>query len=426
MQGRWSGHGAGALTPGYPAMLALAFSFGGEDNWHAVVAVQFLLGSATPFLFYWLYRPLLRSRVLAALAGGAFLLDRVSLGLQTVPLTEPLAALTLTLALAVFVWSARKKTWLSAIIAGLTLLLNYLVRPSFQLLYVVLVTVGVVVELSYRDGRARWRQIAAHYAVIFLMVFAGARLWSWFSVVSTGSSAATINVYAQMINHTGNFMHLAPDKHARIRDIYVRELKAAGGNNANLLIKILGTLMNETGMTREEVEREIGEISRYLVWHHPFLYLEQVWRSWQRLWSDNSQYITDMTDPDGSGTGRIEITRLFRNIVTNPLTRGVYGFVERVLWANPGLLRLIPWVLVVLAVAGCWLRRDEPFSVLAIICVIGAIFYHMGIHALMQFTEFGRYKLPVQALWFTFGLMLLLLIMSEAVTAWRRHQAQRE
>lgn len=412
LKGKWEGYGSTSLTPGYPFFLAVAFGIFGVKNYAGVMALQFMLSVAMPLSFYFIFLPVLRNQWLAAAAACGFLLDRHSVGLMTVPLTEPMSAITLAVALAAFVIAIRDMRVWTAPVVGALFWVNLIVRPSFQMLFICMTLGGVLVELFYKDSRSNWKKWASWYAAFFFTVQLGIWGWSAVTYARSGSFGLTATVYGYLTNQTGYFLHLAPDEYAPVRDYYVRELQKNNGDNTNLLIKIIGQMEQDLGIPRKEIERQFESMNSYLIRAHPGEYARQIQRTWRRMWLDDSRYITDITDPDGSGTGRIVPTAFFRHVASSGLLRALYMPIENLYWANSrqSLRVATPYALLILAATGIFLRRRDRIAVIAICAALGAVMYHMLLHAMVQATEFGRYRLPPQALWVSLLLAMLLLI----------------
>ncbi len=402
VKGEWPDPGFAFRTPGYPAFLLLIFTCFGWKNWYAVMWIQYALAASIPVLLYFLFLPLARRPALAAVGAGAYFLDRYSLALPTVPLTEFLSAFTVLLALTVFVYGFRSLRLRAAVLAGVVAAVCVLVRPSFQLLFYAMPVLIGGLTVCYSDLREKWKTVA-QWSLIFLLAFQ-LPLWAWAWNVyrHIGVFALSVQLGASMTNHTGAFMEDAPDEFAKIRDIYVAERNARNGNHINLFDQSAWKICEATGLTKWQLSLKFHEINKFLLPRHLTRYLEQVRQAWVRMWTEDSRYITDWTDPDGSGTGRFEATRLFRFIVEQRALRMVYWPIEKFLWNNRILLLAIPYLLLGLSAYLFVRRRSEPLGVLVAVVIPLAVLYHVLVHIAVQFTEFGRYRLPVQPIWFSF------------------------
>jgi hypothetical protein len=407
--GRWHS-GFTFRTPGYPAFLWGIFSLAGWLNWHAVLIVQGFLGSTIPVLLYALFLQLTEKRWVAAIAGLGFLLDRFSIGLETVPLTEFLSGYTVLLASVAFIYGLRSKRLWKAILAGLIAGINFLVRPSFQYLYFVwgLCALG----LCWQWALMNWdrKHLIAWLGIFFLVIHLVIAAWSYVVWQHTSVFAPSLQLGASMTNHTGTMMEYAPDKFAKIRDIYVEERNRRGGDHINLFDQSGWKICEATSMTLWQLSLKFGEINRYLIFHYPGKYFDQVARAWIRIWTEDSMYITDLTDPIGSGLGKVELTPLFQFLVNSTLTLTIYQWMDEFVWFNKSFLMIVPFLLVGGTLYLLLTRPGKFFHWLTAVVVLSTILYHMAVHALVQYTEFGRYKLPVQGIWFSYLLFLCIII----------------
>lgn len=398
--GKWQS-GFTFRTPGYPFFLYLTFLLAGWKNFTAVMIAQACLGTTIPVLLYALYRLITPKRWLAWVGGTAFLLDRFSIGLETVPLSEFLCGYTIILALVAFVYGlqTRKLWWAGA--AGCLAGINFLVRPTFQYVYLAWSLAALVLcwrELVSREEKQRLLKWLTVYFGVFASIYG---LWSSVVWLHTGVFAPSLQLGASMTNHTGAFMELAPDKYSTIRDLYVAEREKRNGDHINLFDQAGWKIAEATSMTLWQLSLKFKEINTYLILHYPGRYLSQVSKAWDRFWVEDSCYITDLTDPYATGSP-ITLTAFLRFVAENPVTRALYSLAENLLWAQPQVLRFVPWLLIVSLVIVLWLGRRECIGRLTAVLIVGTVFYHVLVHVMVQFTEFGRYKLPVQGLWFSF------------------------
>jgi hypothetical protein len=407
-------------TPGYPLFLATVFSVFGLKNWQAVMAFQYMFAASVPILLYAVFLPITRKPALAAAGAAALFLDRYSMALPAVPLTEFLSGYTALVAIVSYVWASRRQSYGIAALVGLLALANILVRPSFQYLFICVALAGLGTDLLSRERRIRWRRSLAWNALFLLTLQVGMWGWSFVLYSHTGVFGLSHQLGGSMTNHTGTMMELAPDKYAKIRDIYVEERTKRNGNHINLFDEIGWKISDATGLNRWQLALEFRKINSYLIWHHPDRYFQQVGHAWYRMWTDDSHYITDITDPIGSETGRFERTRSFRFITGNALLRFIYQQVENLVWNNRALLVSIPYLMLAGFGLLVWVRRRDDFAVLALLLIPGTVFYHMLAHACVQYTEFGRYKLPVQGLWFSSCIMAGIVLVGEAVARVRK------
>jgi hypothetical protein len=406
--------------PGYPAFLFVIFRLFGWKNFQAVMVAQVALGVTIPLLLYALFALISGRRWIAAAGALGFLLDRYSLGLETVPLSEFLSGYTALAGLVAFVYGIRSRRLWTAGGAGLVAAINFLIRPSFQYAYWFWVLAAVILCWKWAKERQWQRGLLLWLGLFLVVIHLFIAAWSYAVWRHTGVFAPSLQLGASMTNHTGSMMELAPDKYATIRDMFVAEREKRGGDYINLFDQAGWKIAEATSCTLWQLSLKFREINAYLIWHHPARYLAQVREAWDRIWTDDSLYVTDLTDPYATGRP-IELTVLARFIRHNALTRSLYAPIESNVWGNPPFLRLVPWLLLALGAACYYFVRTSPFGSLTTVTIVGTIFYHMLVHAMVQFTEFGRYKLPVQGLWFSFLIFSAVFVADEA---WRLFSAR--
>lgn len=396
LAGNLSHEGFSFRTPGFPFFLAVMTALAGKPPWQAVIDAQFVLGSLIPLGLYILWLPLTRRKWLAAWGAGVYLLDRYFLLLQAVPLTEFLGGALLVFILAWFVRAFLRGHARESIALGLATGGWILVRPSFQLLPWYFVALGIAFwwlkRVPSTSGRRLARWLAGFVLGWQLPLFA----WSANVYHFTGHWGLSHQLGASLTNHSGAFMEHAPSKFGVLRDRYVEEKRRRGGSWINVYDAIDDELTSLTGMRAWELSRTYMEIDRILLTRYWQEYLRQVWYAWRNLWQEPSSYIVDV-----DGDNRRMPQSLW---LTNSPLGPVYAALDRHFWrpSRPDEKVSLPYVLLGLAVAVGYLRRRDGPALLTLMLVIGTVYYHMATHAAVQFTEFGRYRLPVQPLWWSF------------------------
>ncbi|GIX44575.1 MAG: hypothetical protein KatS3mg130_0983 [Candidatus Sumerlaea sp.] len=414
LAGNWYHERFTFRTPGYPAFLAAVFSLAGDKNWDAVISAQFLLGATMPVGLYVVYYRISGKTWIAALGAAAFLADRYTLELQAVPLTECLSAILAVWFLAAYVIASERKVWWQAVLVGVLGCITILVRPSFQLLPMCFAVGGVILEWLRKEHRAQWRRIVGWNAVMLLIVQLGLWGWAWVIYRQTGNFAISLQLGASMTNHTGAWMEHAPDKFAKIRDIYVAARTKNGGNWINLYDAIDDELTSATGLKGWELSLQFRELNSYLLKRFWREYLQHVYYAWQMLWAEPSRYVVDEMAEIPPGMQVPPMTEIGKFMRSLPLMwDGLYRPLDRLLWNRPSTSLKIPWVLTLLFIGVLYLKRRDIRAVIAATLCFGTIFYHMLIHALVQFTEFGRYRLPVQTMWLGLLVTLFLIVANE-------------
>ncbi|MBX7246434.1 MAG: hypothetical protein K1X53_13135 [Candidatus Sumerlaeaceae bacterium] len=395
-------------TPGYPSFLALCYFFSGSNTWMPVISVQFLCGSLIPVLLYFIYLRICRNTWVAAAGGLGFFLDRFSVNLQAVPLTEFLGGFTVVLALCAFLWGTDRKKYWTAVIVGLLFYLNLMIRPSFQLLVFCTTLGGFGLEMIYREARCQWKRAALWYGIVLLTTQLGVWAWSYRNYKKMGVFALSYQLGASMTNQTGSFMELAPDEFAEVRDAYIRARDKSKGNHINLYDQMAWQMIDDTGLKGWQLSLEFKKVNSWLIRHHFFdKYWPQVQFAWWRLWSDSPMYMTDLTDSYQHPSHQTLPTPQALYLLRNPFLGRIYGPIDNYYWRSPNAPRRTPYLLFLVFAIAVWCYRKSSASVIGIVIIVGTVFYHMLLHAMVQFTEFGRYRLPIQPLWVSFFVAML-------------------
>lgn len=415
LDGKFSNDLFSFRTPGFPAFLATVFAFAGKENWQAVINVQFLIGTLVPVGLYFLFLPITKRPWVAAAGAAAYLLDRYFLALQAVPLTEFLSGVCAVSILAWHVWAWRRRRWAEAIFVGLSTACWILVRPSFQLLPWCLALAGFLAAvLEKPKGREFWRSLALWHLGYLIAYQTPLLVWSAHIYRLTGHWGLSHQLGASLTNHSGAFMEFAPDSYGPLKEIYVRKKKELGGNWINVFDAISPELSSATKWRRSDISLAYKEIDKFLLMRFWRTYFHNVKLSWKNLWTEPSSYLVDVSasgvDPQ---SGVLRPVKLFSFLKQTPLWKFIYEPIDRLFWCRPAVSGLIPYFLVGAAMAISYMRRRDTHALLCTVFITGTVIYHMLIHAAVQFTEFGRYRLPVQPLWWCFLFCALLTLVVE-------------
>lgn len=403
-------------TPGYPGFLALIETIGGTGNMHAVMGAQFFLGCLIPLLLYVFLLPL-AGGIVSAICGSVFLLDRYSVGMQSVVLTEFLSQFILMFAGAVFLRGLRTLHWKDAILAGLVFYILLMVRPSFQLIHGVAATVALVSWVIWKAAGGRqtavnpdnakpgpenssrlsgFRRLLLWLAVMILTTQSGIWLWSLHTYKDFGHFTLSLQLGASMTTQTGDIMELAPPSYGPLRDIYVAD-KIEHGTHLTTIERVLPKVCEAMKMPPWEVSLRYLEINKGLIREHPGWYAGRVWYSWKKLWQEYPGYLIEPSS-------FADFSRRW-----NPFGV-VWRVMDRLYW-NPTWTRAITPYFLIFGTAVFAFCRRRDFTALCISIFVCAIcIYNMLLTAMVQATEFGRYRLPIQPLYFSFCLYLLITV----------------
>ena len=379
----------GMRTPVYPLFLVLA-----GENLYVVRLLQHLLGIAiAAMLFAMVYRRT-RSTSFALVAGALYGVDLSQLFLERSILSETLCTFLLTLSALVFQWIVlerkfgRRQYAVLGTLAGLT----GLTRPMYAYLaplYLVLIPIEPSRSLAVaREVRAQRAARLTAFATPAGGLLLGWCLFNWLNIGYFGLST---EIGFSLLNHSGAFIELAPDKYAAIRDPYLKSRAlqmAANGSHVNAIFRVEEEIEKRTGYNQLQLLRELTKMSLELFAAHPMLYAQGVMRGWLGFWRPPLF------------RGKPFLGGPLQNALDVPRPRA--GVLERSFVAI-GLreIRVLLWVNLIFLAAAVWIgtrfmARREPwgFDLSAIAIVLAA---SLG-QAMVEFGDASRFSVPTAPL----------------------------
>jgi hypothetical protein len=272
-------------TPGYPAFLLLT---GGDPR--NVVAAQMALGVLTSVLLFLIALGMGARPGVAFAAAAAYDLSVQQLWLELTLMTEALttfllAAMTLVLLVTLRRLRDGRRAAMLAVGVGLLGLAAILVRPQFVYLVLLLPLLAV-----YAAGGLRWPtgRAALHAALIAAPIVLG--LFTWGKVVQAKTGYFTMSSQSGfgLVNHTVEFIELAPPEFATVRDILLRhraERIAAAGHAGNTVWYAWPEIREATGWSLPEASQQFHRLSREMFAEHPLRYSASFVRPWLEFWT---------------------------------------------------------------------------------------------------------------------------------------------
>lgn len=378
----------GMRTPVYPLFLLFA---GG--NLYVVRFLQHLLGIAiAAMLFAMVYRRT-RSTSFALVAGALYGVDLSQLFLERSILSETVCTFLLTLSAVVFQWIVlgRKFGRREYAILGTLTALTGLTRPIYSYLaplYFVLIAIEPPRSLRALEARAERVARLTSFAAPAGGLLLGWCLFNWLNIGYFGLST---EIGFSLLNHSGAFIELAPDKYAAIRDPYLKSRAlniAATGSHVNAIFKAEDEILKRTGYSQLQLLRELTRMSLELFAAHPMLYAQGVMRGWLGFW--RPRLFRGQPFLGGS------LLSAFRG----PRSRG--GVLERS-FAAIGVreIRALAWVNLIFLASTVWIgarfmMRREPwgFDLSAIAIVLAASLSQ----AMVEFGDASRFSVPTAPL----------------------------
>ncbi len=366
---------------GYPAFLMLA---GAPDHPRLVFVQQLLLHSLSILFLALLATALgVRRKLVFALVLLASIPPSVAPAGYV--LSESLSACTLILTVGgLLLWLCRSgRGWL--VLAGVAAAYAALVRPTYQLLGVVLACVLIGTSRVLPGARGRlWS--GALSLILLPAILLGSYIL--FNQRSFGFAGLTPLFGFNLTTRTIRYVERLPDEDAAIRDILIahrdRDLTAPGSDHTGSMSvwPAIADLRVATGLDRPALSQRMLGINLRLIREAPLNYLGEVARSMATYWMPVSPELANF------GSRHLQFAWTFISLLVLLLfflnTLCLSGLMLLLGIAPPGF-------------RGRILRPKEMTLVLAAIISLAVIFYSMAVSA---FVEIGnpRYRAPTDAL----------------------------
>lgn len=385
----------GRRTPGYPLLVAAL----GEDH-DAIVAAQVVAGLLIASLLFTVALHLGASPGLAFIVGLSYHLNLQQVFLEAALITETLSTLLVVAAISALLAVRRRILRQQSAAGGLLLLgllvgTTVLVRPQFVFLPL-LVPAVLLLDAVRGSGRWRWPGATATGHVFLVSLPTAALILAWCLVVWVKVGVFTMSTQSGfgLMNHSVNYIELAPERDAVIRDIMLEHRArrlAVAGQTGNTVWYAWPEIREKTGLSLPEASREFKRISAELFVAHPWLYAKGVVASWISFWT---------------------VPILWQPEQVHPPWRA--SLLEGVWWVEHKLLRLanLGFVLLVAAVTTSAAIRRRVGWGLGLSAISALVLASSAIQALADLGAGSRYHVTTQSL-----VVLVLL-----VAGWQAHQ----
>jgi hypothetical protein len=369
----------GTRTPGYPGLMALV----GSDN-HVYIA-QLLLGLGITLLFFYIGWKMSGRGWFGALAALAHTFSAQQLFFEADLMTETLATFWLTLAWAGMVFILEKRAgaedkpawkWIGvAVLTGLAAGLALITRP----LYIYLpFWIAFFLVAGWRGSTTRIRWASAVVALLPGLIIAG----GWINFIHARFNTWSLSSMTgyHLIQNTGTYFELVPDKYAAIRDTYLKYRNAhikQYGTQTNAIWDAIPELEQVTGDSFYGLSRQIQKISIQLIIAHPLLYLRNVALGWEWFWKVPVYWSADA--------------------VANPLLlRLLRAFIllERVLLVGINILFIVGSLVMVVGKKARERVGMTPFVWFS----LGAVWIASGLQSMLDHGDNPRFLIPTQTL----------------------------
>src|SRR6185436_17934762 len=160
-----------------------------------------------------------------------------------------------------------------------------MVRPQF--LFLVLL---FPLLMLYAESGLRWPNRRAWFYAVLVTLPMVVAVVGWAKVVEskTGYFATSTQSGFGLVNHSVEFIELAPERYATVRDILLKhraERMAAAGHAGNTVWYAWPEIREVTGWSLPEASRQLQQMSMKMFAQHPVRYAGSVARAWLEFWT---------------------------------------------------------------------------------------------------------------------------------------------
>ncbi len=377
----------GRRTPGYPLFIALV----GEAP-RRIVLAQMALGIGTSVLLFLMAMRMTGRPGVAFAAGLSYDFNLQQLFLEAALLTEPLTTFLVASTVLVLLTTMRRLrrregAWVLALATGICGAAAIMVRPQFLFFLILLPPLVLCAASGLRwPSRRAW----LHSVVLALPMLLAVLGWAKVVQSRTGYFAMSTQSGFGLVNHSVEFIELAPERYATVRDIllkYRAQRIAAAGHAGNTIWYAWPEIQEATGWSLPEASRQLQQMSMQMFAQHPLRYAQSVAQAWLQFWTVPIIWTPERISPAW---------------LAQPL--------QAVWWIEHKLLRLCNLVFVVVVAAVVLSRRvrDSLRWDLDVTAISAVILASSLLQAMADRGAGSRYAMTVQAL------IVLVLIVSAA------------
>lgn len=277
-------------APGYPILMRLTGVMNDQDSGTLLYAVQLLMhftmtGVAVLTLRALKVRQLVPIVVLLVLAAEPLIVGATALGMS-----ETFTMFLLVVGTCLLLLYLAGRSWVYALVSGVMLGYSALVRPTFQLLLVVVVGVLAVAWLIWPYLRRRLA-VASVFNVVFSLLFVGGFIL--FNRQQFGFSGLTPLAGFNLATRTPHVLELIPDRYANVREILIRYRhdtittephKGAPNGAVRYIWAAVPELKETLNMNDVELAEFLVSLNVDLIKAKPQVYLEEVSMVFGNYW----------------------------------------------------------------------------------------------------------------------------------------------
>lgn len=372
--GGWTGQAR--RTPGYPLVIALV-----GDSPAALYLANIGAGLATAALLFALVLRLTGSARAAFAAATLHLVNLQQWFQEANVLTETFSTLSVVAALTLFVtlldgWRSGRSALPGAVALGALSAYALFVRPQYIALPVLL---ALAAWLASPAPRLRLRSLTLP-AGIAIPAFALVLGWCALVHAKTGYFTMSTQSGFGMVNHPIDYIELAPERYAVVRDILIRVREAQItqlGHSRNTIWYAWPDIQSATGWSLPEASKQLQRMCSEMFVAYPGRYALSVASAWIDFWTVPIFWRPEQIHP-----------------------QALAGTLQSLWWVEHKLLRganLLFVLLVAAAVVSPLVRRRLRWD-LALTVITLTVLSSSVIQAMADQGASSRYHLPTQSL----------------------------
>ncbi len=326
------------------------------------------------------------------------------LSLERAILSETLCAFMVTLTVMAFQRMLLERNFgpRACAILGTLAALTGLTRPLYAylapLLFILLVMPSAQVSVARGERVRRLTSFAAPAGGLLLG-------WCLFNWMSIGYFGLTTEIGLSLLNHSGAFIELAPDKYAAIRDPFLKSRAINGGSQVNAYFGAQDEMLKRTGYTQLQLMSALTKMSLELFAAHPILYAKGVIAGWLGFWRPPLPRWRPFYA--GSVEDALQAPAPADDAPERALARTGNREIRALVWVNLMFLASAAWLAVRFAMG----REPWGFDLSVITIVLAAALFQ----AMVEFGDASRFSAPTAPL----------VLYTVAVSGWRLLAASR-
>jgi hypothetical protein len=304
-------------------------------------------------------------------------------------LTETLTTFLIATGAVTLFWWFRKGKALAIIISGLAFAFSAIVRPAYQLLFVLLT--GILLIYFLRSHTGRKRIIIAAISIFFssCIVLGG---FSWYNRQNFNYFGLSPVLGFNLSTKTVRVIERLPDEYKDVRELLIssrdNELTARGSAHTGIMFiwHTIPELQELTGLNRVELSTYMLRLNLLLIRKAPLEYVVEVTRSLSTYWLPSSTKISTFN----SRTIQLLWAIIHYAVIT------VFAFVSVLIFSFLVLMWRLP-----IEIKHRISKLTEPYRhlFLPFFISISIIIYTMFVSTMVE-AGFQRYRTPTDLLMF--------------------------